>query len=86
MADMEMAEYGSELGLTAEQAYEVATSLVPSLRPANPSEVAHAVTWLASANSTYVNGAALQPSGATGRGTRSPVSCGPGVVSRRPTT
>lgn len=65
MADAEMAEFGSGLGLDVEQAYEEVTSLVPQRRPARAQEVAAAVMWLASADASYVNGATLTVDGGT---------------------
>ena len=65
MADGEMAEFGEPLGLDREQAYEEVTRLVPQQRPAEPDEVAAAVTWLAGSDASYVNGACLVVDGGT---------------------
>lgn len=65
MADAEMAEFGAPLGLDTEAAYAEVTRLVPQGRPAEPGEVAAAVTWLASAEASYVNGACLVVDGGT---------------------
>jgi NAD(P)-dependent dehydrogenase (short-subunit alcohol dehydrogenase family) len=65
MADGEMAEFGEPFGLSVAQAYAAATELVPQRRAADPAEVARAVEWLASAESSYVNGAVLVVDGGT---------------------
>ncbi|WP_262107485.1 SDR family NAD(P)-dependent oxidoreductase [Arthrobacter sp. Marseille-P9274] len=63
MADMEMDEYGEELGLEREEAYSVATSFVPSRRPAKASEVGSLIAWLLSGQASYVNGAVIPVDG-----------------------
>jgi NAD(P)-dependent dehydrogenase (short-subunit alcohol dehydrogenase family) len=65
MADQEMAEFGGPFGLTAEQAYSVATELVPQKRAGDPAEIASAVLWLAGEESSYVNGSTLVVDGGT---------------------
>ena len=65
MADGEMTEFGAPFGLDREQAYAAATELVPQQRAAEPAEVAAAITWLAGADSAYVNGAVLVVDGGT---------------------
>lgn len=65
MADEEMAEFGTPLGLGTEAAYREVTRLVPQGRPAEPAEVAAAVTWLAGPDASYVNGACLVVDGGT---------------------
>ncbi len=63
MADSEMKDYGSELGLSQEEAYAAATSFVPTRRPAAASEVAEAIAWLLSDKASYVNAAVLPVDG-----------------------
>ncbi|MGC4112976.1 MAG: SDR family oxidoreductase [Nocardioides sp.] len=65
MADEEMAELGAGIGLDVESSYDEVTRLVPQGRPADASEVAGAVTWLAGADASYVNGACLVVDGGT---------------------
>lgn len=65
MADEEMAEFGGPLGLDRDAAYAEVTRLVPQGRPAEPAEVAAAVTWLAGPDASYVNGACLVVDGGT---------------------
>jgi len=65
MADGEMAEFGSPLGLSVDQAYSEATELVPQRRAGDPAEVASAIEWLAGSESSYVNGATLVVDGGT---------------------
>lgn len=55
MADMEMQEYGAELGLNYQDTYRVATSFVP--------EAADVIAWLLSNNASYVNSAVLPVDG-----------------------
>ncbi len=64
MADQEMAEFGAERGLSAGDAYDLVTSLVPQRRPARADEVAAVVTWLLSGAASYVNGAVIPVDGA----------------------
>lgn len=63
MADMEMQEYGAELGIDYTDAYKVATSFVPARRPATSAEVAEAIGWLLSDKASYVNSAVLPVDG-----------------------
>ncbi|GER24439.1 3-oxoacyl-ACP reductase [Zafaria cholistanensis] len=63
MADLEMEEYGAELGLEREQAYSVATAFVPSRRPAEAEEVGNIVAWLLSKHASYVNAAVIPVDG-----------------------
>ncbi|GAA1125010.1 SDR family oxidoreductase [Citricoccus alkalitolerans] len=63
MADMEMDEYGTELGLEREQAYSLATSFVPSRRPARAAEVGNIVAWLLSEQASYVNASVIPVDG-----------------------
>jgi meso-butanediol dehydrogenase/(S,S)-butanediol dehydrogenase/diacetyl reductase len=65
MADEEMAAFGGPLGLDRDAAYAEVTRLVPQGRPAEPEEVAAAVTWLAGPDASYVNGACLVVDGGT---------------------
>ena len=65
MADEEMAEFGGPIGLSRDEAYAEVTRLVPQQRPAEAAEVAAAVTWLAGADASYVNGACLTVDGGT---------------------
>ena len=65
MADEEMAQFGAPLGLDTGAAYREVTRLVPQGRPAEPAEVAAAVTWLAGPDASYVNGACLVVDGGT---------------------
>ena len=64
MADLEMD------ALTApdtdrERGYRLVTSLVPQRRPAEPREIADAITWLCGPSSGYVNGAVITVDGGT---------------------
>ena len=63
MGDMEMAELGAERGLSREDAYRLATAVVPQRRAAQPDEIAAAVAWLLSDAASYVNGAVLPVDG-----------------------
>jgi len=65
MADQEMAEFGAPHGLDAGTAYREVTRLVPQRRPAEPAEIAAAITWLAGPDASYVNGACLVVDGGT---------------------
>jgi meso-butanediol dehydrogenase / (S,S)-butanediol dehydrogenase / diacetyl reductase len=65
MADQEMTEFGAPLGLDRDTAYREVTRLVPQRRPAEPAEIAAAVTWLAGPDASYVNGACLVVDGGT---------------------
>ena len=63
MADMEMSEFGSELGVSREDAYELATAFVPSRRPGSSSEVAALISWLLSDQASYINAATIPVDG-----------------------
>lgn len=63
MADMEMQEYGTELGIDYTDAYKLATSFVPAGRPATSAEVAEAIAWLLSDKASYINSAVLPVDG-----------------------
>ena len=63
MGDMEMAELGAHRGLSREDAYRLATAVVPQRRAAQPDEIAAAVAWLLSDAASYVNGAVLPVDG-----------------------
>ncbi len=65
MADQEMTEFGAPHGLDQETAYREVTRLVPQRRPAEPAEIAAAITWLAGPDASYVNGACLVVDGGT---------------------
>jgi NAD(P)-dependent dehydrogenase (short-subunit alcohol dehydrogenase family) len=65
MADQEMAEFGAPFGLDRDTAYREVTRLVPQRRPAEPAEIAAAITWLAGPDASYVNGACLVVDGGT---------------------
>lgn len=45
-SDAEMIRLGHELGTSAEGAYGRVTALVPQCRPAQPGEIAEAISWL----------------------------------------
>ncbi|MGH2597334.1 MAG: SDR family NAD(P)-dependent oxidoreductase [Actinomycetota bacterium] len=59
MADRAMDELASRDGLSREQAYVEATSNVPLRRAAGPDEIATCCVFLASADSSFITGAAL---------------------------
>jgi NAD(P)-dependent dehydrogenase (short-subunit alcohol dehydrogenase family) len=63
MGDMEMAELAGERGISTEEAYRLATAVVPQRRAADPEEVAAAAVWLLSDAASYVNGAVLPVDG-----------------------
>jgi len=66
MADEEMAAFGAERGISAADAYELVTALVPQRRPASADEVAAVVCWLLSGAASYLNGAVIPVDGAAG--------------------
>lgn len=63
MADQEMEDYGAELGLERQHAYSVATSFVPTRRPAEALEIGNVVAWLLSDHASYVNAAVIPVDG-----------------------
>jgi meso-butanediol dehydrogenase/(S,S)-butanediol dehydrogenase/diacetyl reductase len=63
MGDMEMAELGRERGTSLDDAYRLATAMVPQRRAAQPDEVAATVVWLLSDAASYVNGVVLPVDG-----------------------
>jgi meso-butanediol dehydrogenase / (S,S)-butanediol dehydrogenase / diacetyl reductase len=83
MADEEMAAFGAERGISAAQAYELVTALVPQRRPASAGEVAALVCWLLSDAASYVNGAVIPVDGAAGAVDVGTIAFDPRVQLRR---
>jgi NAD(P)-dependent dehydrogenase (short-subunit alcohol dehydrogenase family) len=63
MADAEMDDVASTRGTTREEAYRLATALVPQRRAGEPAEVAAAIAWLLSPAASYITGAVLNIDG-----------------------
>ncbi|CAH0141031.1 Levodione reductase [Arthrobacter sp. Bi26] len=63
MADQEMDEFGAELELKRQHAYSVATSFVPTRRPAEALETGNVVAWLLSDQASYANAAVIPVDG-----------------------
>lgn len=63
MWDKQLAQYGRKRGLTPEQAKEYLISRIPLGRPAEPKEVANLALFLASDESDYITGQALNITG-----------------------
>lgn len=63
MGDREMTELAAERGISTEDAYRLATAVVPQRRPARPEEVAAVIGWLLSDAASYVNGVVLPVDG-----------------------
>jgi meso-butanediol dehydrogenase / (S,S)-butanediol dehydrogenase / diacetyl reductase len=63
MADMEMTEAGSSVGVAREEAYRLATAFAPSRRPADAREVGEVIAWLLSPEASYVNAAVVPVDG-----------------------
>lgn len=63
LLELAMGRLGDMLGLTLDEVFERATSVVPLRRPANPDEIAAACVFLASDESSFVTGSALMVDG-----------------------
>ncbi|MCG2575118.1 SDR family oxidoreductase [Acinetobacter sp. ME22] len=59
MADQEMNAFANERNMNMEQAYQLATALVPLQRPALGKEIAALTAWLLSSSASYMNGAEI---------------------------
>jgi NAD(P)-dependent dehydrogenase (short-subunit alcohol dehydrogenase family) len=59
MGDESMDELADERGVTRDEAYRLATELVPMRRAAEPDEVAQCALFLASGAASYVSGTTL---------------------------
>ncbi|HLW94727.1 MAG TPA: SDR family oxidoreductase [Solirubrobacteraceae bacterium] len=66
MGDEAMDELATRRGVDRERAYALANDAVPARRAAEPEEVAALVVWLASAEASYLNGAAIPLDGGAG--------------------
>ncbi|MDP9886217.1 NAD(P)-dependent dehydrogenase (short-subunit alcohol dehydrogenase family) [Sinomonas atrocyanea] len=63
MADAEMTELGASVGVSRDEAYAMATAFAPSRRPAEPSEIGQAISWLLSPAASYLNAAVIPVDG-----------------------
>ncbi|HKS44591.1 MAG TPA: SDR family oxidoreductase [Amycolatopsis sp.] len=63
MADMEMTELGSTIGVSMDHAYALATAFAPSRRPAEADEIGQVIGWLLSPSASYVNAAVIPVDG-----------------------
>jgi len=63
MADTEMTELGSTIGVSQARAYALATAFAPSRRPADAAEIGRVIGWLLSSSASYINGAVIPVDG-----------------------
>ncbi|AMM30786.1 Oxidoreductase [Sinomonas atrocyanea] len=63
MADAEMTELGASIGVTRDEAYEMATAFAPCRRAADPSEIGQVIGWLLSPAASYLNAAVIPVDG-----------------------